>query len=273
VSANTAPGAWRRRPWLAALLGLLVFPVGFAYVGRLRVALVATVAVLALIAVLGWSGAIQSAAGWPAALAIVAGFVVFQVAYPTLQAWRMRRDYAPRWYNRWYHYPWIALAVLLPLALVLGLRGRLLGYETYRQTSPSMAPGIGQGDLVLVDTRPATVARLARGDVVVFRHPSGATYMKRIVGLPGDRIAVAQGHVLLDAATLAEPYAEYGVDGDDGMGTYDGVVPEGSVFLLGDNRDSSMDSRVEGPYPMASLQGRTTRIWYSQDPARIGAVR
>jgi signal peptidase I len=273
VSAITASASWRRRPWLAALLGLLVFPVGFAYVGRLRVALLVTAAIVALVAILGWSGAIQTGAGWAAVLALYLGFLVFQVAYPTLQAWRNRRDYAPRWYNRWYHYCWIAFVVLVPLALVLSLRGWLLGYETYRQAAGSMTPTIRPGDLLLVDTRPATVAHLARGDVVVFRHPSGGVFLKRLVGVPGDRLLVMQGEVLLDGAPLGEPYVDLGNDADDGMGFYDGVVPEGSVFLLGDNRDNSQDSRIEGPYPMANLYGRVTRIWYSQDPARIGAVR
>ncbi len=118
----------------------------------------------------------------------------------------------------------------------------------------SMRPALEPGDWVLATRRRG---QPARGDIVVFSIANDASLVKRVVGLPGERLTVANGQVHIDGATLAEPWAhgptrpdlEVALDGD-------------SVFLLGDNRGlSSGDSRTIGPVPVADV-GWQVRVIY-----------
>jgi signal peptidase I len=140
-------------------------------------------------------------------------------------------------------YAVIGLAVLL----VSGL----LPVEAVRIPSDSMAPTIAAGDHLLLDKRhPAAVAA---GDVVVVADPLGdGLVVKRVVAVGGDLIGFEDGVLVRNGLPVDEPYTHDFLDG-----VYYGpdVVPAGSVYLLGDNRFDSVDSRQFGPVPVASVVG------------------
>lgn len=130
-----------------------------------------------------------------------------------------------------------------------------------RIASTSMEPTLAAGDVVLVDRRPVDADDLERGDLVTFRDPrNGDETLKRVVGLPGERISVVDSVLHVDGAPVTEPYR---VDPDDeGMFNAQVVVPADAVYVLGDNRIVSVDSRDFGPVPETSLDGRVlTRLW------------
>jgi signal peptidase I len=97
-----------------------------------------------------------------------------------------------------------------------------------------------------------------RGDVIVFEPPvtSSKPYIKRIVGLPGETIEIRDGSVYIDGERLGEPYVQEGTTdcGQRNCGPL--VVPEGHVYVLGDNRRNSSDSRVFGPVAIDSILGK-----------------
>ncbi|MEW6072613.1 MAG: signal peptidase I [Planctomycetota bacterium] len=132
----------------------------------------------------------------------------------------------------------------------------------------SMAPGIQDGDRILVEPWSYLLGEVERGDVVVLRSPLDPRidYVKRVIGVPGDRIALAGGRVWVNGAPLEEPY----VAEVDPASLYVGTVGKGEYFVLGDNRPRSSDSREFGLVPAAHLRGRVDlRLW---PPSRMGWI-
>jgi signal peptidase I len=146
-------------------------------------------------------------------------------------------------------------AVLVAAALFAGC----VEYGAVQSNSmfPYLQAGPTGKDRFLVETLGPRLGLVARGDVVTFADPrsSGKTMIKRVVGLPGERIEIRDGAVWIDGARWSPP-AEAGRVRYVRTGDGEWRVPEGHVFLLGDNSRSSVDSRVYGSVPSAGIQGR-----------------
>jgi signal peptidase I len=136
---------------------------------------------------------------------------------------------------------------------------RLAVAEIYRVPSRSMEPSLSPGDQVVV-MRLHQGDEPQRGEVVVFEGDDGRAWIKRIIGLPGDSVAIDGGHVLVNGTTLSEPYARS--DPEEGRSTH--VVPAGHYFVMGDNRGNSDDSRDWGFVARESLRGRARVICWSR---------
>ncbi len=124
----------------------------------------------------------------------------------------------------------------------------------------SMAPGIQDGDRILVEPWSYLLGPIERGDVVVLRYPLDPEidYIKRIIGLPGDQVTLARGAVWVNGEALAEPYVA-SVDASSSLSV---VVEPGHYFVLGDNRPRSSDSREFGFVPEEHVRGRVDlRLW------------
>jgi signal peptidase I len=158
------------------------------------------------------------------------------------------------------------LAVVLLLLVVL--LGRAFVAEPVRISSDSMSPTLLRGDVVLVDRRDLDEIELRRGDLVTFANPqTGEESLKRVVALPGDTVATVDAILQVNDEPVDEPY----VDFSDWEGIFNARVdvPAGSVFLMGDNRGDSVDSRDYGAVPVDRLEGRVlVRLW---PPVRVGA--
>ena len=154
--------------------------------------------------------------------------------------------------------------VARPLALLLVIYSIFFQISVVRGSS--MAPGIQDGDRILVEPWSFLIGEVERGDVVVLRYPLDprVDYIKRVVGLPGDIVSIGDGQVFVNGERLAEPYVAFH-DGDDFRTT---VVSDGHYFVLGDNRPRSADSREFGQVPADFLRGRVNvRLW---PPTRAG---
>jgi len=161
---------------------------------------------------------------------------------------------------------------------------RFLLFTPYRIPSESMLPTLGIGDRVVVNQLSYSVGDVQRGQVVVFDRPQGFPgtddVIKRVVALPGETIRFIDGQVYIDSLRMVEPYliaegstranASIAGCGSSAAGTRTCVIPEGHVFVLGDNRLGSTDSRSFGPIPIDTIIGRASvRIWPPLDVARI----
>jgi signal peptidase I len=179
-------------------------------------------------------------------------------------------------------------AKVASLAVVLFLFVRAFFVEAYKIPSGSMERTIFAGDFLLVNKLvygapvPFTGYRLprvetpARGDIVVFEWPKDRrkNLIKRLAGLPGDTLAMRHGVLYVNGAARPEAYAVHTEPGSDP--TYDAhpsrdnwgplTVPAGQYFVLGDNRDNSLDSRFWGFVPDSLLRGRPMVVYYSYTP-------
>jgi signal peptidase I len=132
----------------------------------------------------------------------------------------------------------------------------------------SMAPHIGSGEYVLINTIAYDFGPPKRGDIVAFRH-DGVTpeiYIKRVIGLPGDRVRIDRGTVYVNGVRLNESYVRY----PDTRSFPEIAVPPGCIYVLGDNRANSEDSRFFGPVPESQIIGKALAgIW---PPGYAGAL-
>jgi signal peptidase I len=131
--------------------------------------------------------------------------------------------------------------------------------EPMRVSSSSMEPTLSSGDQLLVATRAYRSHAPARGDLVVFDGPDG-TLVKRVAAIAGDEVGIEDGQLVVNSRIVPEP----AIDQKSVDGLYYGplTVPPGSIFVLGDNRANSVDSRTLGPIQLDALIGQVTiRLW------------
>jgi signal peptidase I len=144
--------------------------------------------------------------------------------------------------------PVLAVVVVLVVLLVTAI-------EPLRVTSQSMSPTLETGDQLLVDKLTDRWRAPAVGDIVVYRDPVGERLVvKRVVAVGGQSVALEDGELVVDSVVRHEPQ----VDVSRIDSTYFGpvTVPPGAVFVLGDNRAESIDSRTYGTIPVDDLLGR-----------------
>jgi signal peptidase I len=153
------------------------------------------------------------------------------------------------------------LLAAVALVVLIALPVRAYVAEPFAIPSESMAPTLRPGDHVLVEKLSYRFGSPRRGDLVVFRSPDGgALAVKRIVGLAGDRVAIEDGLLAIDGHVQREPYVDHATVDSVFFGPV--VVPRGDVFVMGDNRADSHDSRDYGAVPRQSLIGRVlTTLW------------
>lgn len=137
----------------------------------------------------------------------------------------------------------------------------------------SMAATLRPGELLLVDRVTPRLVGITRGEVVIFRPPlpgySGESFVKRVIGLPGEHVVIHDGHVSVDGRLLDEPYIYGGQATTTGLREFAMTVPQDAVFVMGDHRADSWDSRGYGPVPIADIVGRA---WLAYDPATSIAI-
>jgi signal peptidase I len=139
---------------------------------------------------------------------------------------------------------------------------------TVRVVGSSMYPSLHDGDLLIASKLDYRLHPIERGDIVILKDPFDARrdFIKRVVGLPGDRILIRDHQVMVNGSLLREPYVQtpWVQTGDwPGPGLAAGeVVPSGSYFVLGDNRDHSSDSRLFRWIGQSDIDGKAVvRFW------------
>ena len=156
----------------------------------------------------------------------------------------------------------IEWAVTLALAVGLALCVHAWVGELITVEGPSMEPNLQAGEKVLVGKVEYYFAKPKRGDIVIIKFPDRTEdIIKRVIATEGEKISVSGGSVFIDGRKLGEPYVTEPIDGDFAEQT----VPPGTIFVMGDNRNDSHDSRAVGPIPLDKVLGRAYLIVWPID--------
>jgi len=177
-------------------------------------------------------------------------------------------------------------------ALIIAVVIRILIVEPYRIPSGSMRPTLIEGDIILVnkfiygaripftDMRLPGLTKPKRGDVIVFIYPEDRkkNFIKRLIGFPGDSVEIKNGLIYVNDKPLDDPIFNQNIDGSVRFYYNKGslakesqkiTVPNDSLFVLGDNSRSSLDSRYWGFVPYKNLLGKAIVIYWPLNRVRI----
>jgi signal peptidase I len=316
--APVAEPAKPRQPWLAALLSLAWPGLGQIYNGEARRAFVCF-AMLSLLFVLAAVllpiiAAPQAFLAFSAALMAAALALSIGAAIDAFRHARRLGRVPPKGYQRGWVYLGIValwLGATEGLAWVAGPHGGCSPEvpsefsHLYRIPGGSMRPTVYPGEIVVASTRYFCRNDPRRGDLALFLRPNkgGTIWVKRIIGLPGDKVQIKEGRVYVNGEAVAQEWLESGIDTDEsGEGlqwarfvesfpdgaryvveiadlgaplenTPEVTVPADGYFMLGDERDNSMDSRMSrefGFIPRALIVDRPAYVVWSDDWDRFG---
>jgi len=274
-----------RRPWIAALLTLLMTGLGHLYAGSPKRGLIlfgiwsfwALLCSIFLLAVPNIFIII---------IFLIGGFsfLVFCMVDAFSIAKRRKENYEPAKYNRWFVY----LGYFVILSLISALLSAGVKTNAFNITSGSMEPVLLVGDSILVNEViygvkipllrktiiPVTDPK--RDDLVVFIYPEdrSMTLIKRVIGVAGDKIEIVNKKIFINDREYKDSYGVFkdsdvlpqSVDPRDNFGPV--TVPENSIFVMGDNRDESMDSRYWGFVDLQDVEGKAFIIYLSWDSDR-----
>lgn len=246
---SSSTNDWQRKQWVAAALGLAMPGLGQVYVGQ-PVKGLSYFGIFLGVVLAGLRLAVQLPDGFLApgvGLTLLAALLVYLAAVVDgRRAAGAETVYALRSWNRWYAY----LAVWLIGSVVF--TGSVYDYartnyvEAFKIPSASMEPAVLRGDRVFVDKTAYRRMSPRVGDIVVFVYPDDRSkmFIKRIAGLPGGSITRPDGR--------------------------EEQVPHGMAYVLGDNREGSVDSRTFGFVPLRDVVGKARQVYYSSG---AGGVR
>jgi signal peptidase I len=266
-------------PRIAALLTMLTPGLGHIYIGQARRGiLLFTLVILAdILVVFTLMGVLARFWMFATSLALLLSLWVFIIIDAAKRAQQMR-DHPRRSYNNWQTYAaaFVIAVVIAALPFLYAAHAQSSGQLGYFPAlAPSMEPTVRAGEFVFADATYYRSHQPARGDVVVYVHPkqAGLHPIKRIAAVEGDRIAIKDGRAIVNGMPLEEPYIIAGPPDAPFAAMPEMRVEPGYVFVLGDNRANSVDSRdsiAHGAVPADKLIARVTDIALSRVVSRMG---
>lgn len=146
------------------------------------------------------------------------------------------------------------------LAVVIALAIHQFLFQQFYVDGHSMDRTLANGERLIIDRIPFYFSMPKRGEIIVFQAPDGDDWVKRVIGLPGDTVQVYQGRLILNGKVITEPFINGPMDPTRNFGPL--TVPAGDLFVMGDNRNISEDSRVIGPVAISSVIGRVDVVFW-----------
>jgi signal peptidase I len=211
---------------------------------------------------------------------ILVGFYLF-IALDAFVSARHLKEIVLSPYNRWYLYVALFLISNFAIQPLVGfmIKNNLLVAKPYKITSAGMEPALLAGDYLIAHMEYYRRNKPRRGDLILFSSPSDPTkdFLKRVIAFEGEKVEIIRDKIYINDQLIDDPWAYPGdgrprnsIQQPENYGP--GVVPKNCYFVLGDNRQSSLDSRVWGFLDGRKIKGKPLYIYWSRDKSRIGLV-
>jgi signal peptidase I len=265
--------------WIAALLTVLTPGLGHLYIGQARRGITLFILVMIADTLLMFAMMGVLARFWMFAISfgLLVGLWVFILMDAVVRA-RRTPPWAHRPQGRWTIYAgaFVLACLVFAAPCIYALQAKASGRLLWQSvSSSSMESTLEEGEFILADATYYRGRVPMRGEVAVYKHPKqpNLQLINRIIAIEHDRIAIKAGHAIVNGMAVEEPYVQESAIGAQPADMPEMQVPSGHVFVLGDNRANSVDSRdpvVHGPVPLSNLIGRVTDVAISRHLARMG---
>lgn len=290
-----------RNPLIAFILSLFLSGFGQVYNGELKKGILFLIIIFPIYLILGLTGIVSSFAG----LLIISAVIVIYKLFVSIEAYRKAKQLNPyelKPINQLWKYILFAVLGYATVQSGMLMNRNLIGYEAFTIPTPSMEPTINTGDKVMATKVDNETIQL--GDLITFTREDGQKYLSRVVGLPNQEIQVVNDKVIYgeDSETWTKTIVSR--DNDYEFQEYQSQLPNGRtfeikkilkyqgmelppqnhsnlevqtvldnhVFVMGDNRNNTMDSRVYGTIPLANIDKKVNYIWWSKEKGQIGRM-
>jgi len=268
----------KRIPLIAALLSLVTPGLGQLYNGQILKGLFYFLVFFLGPIILVLAGLQSQFYGLVLILLLSIGLWLFIMGEAFFSA-RRKKEVVLKRYNKWYVYLPIILLMIGSLAIpkdfIVNIANETLRFRAYSMATGSMEPTLSIGDHIIADFIYFEKNELQGGDLVVLQYPKDPTklFVKRVIALEGEKIEIKNKQVYINDEAIPESYKVHkGIDMDEVW--RDNIepvfVPSDHCFVLGDNRDNSMDSRNWGSVPIGSIKGKPLYIYWAKDKKRVG---
>lgn len=261
-----------KKPWLAGLLNLLFCGLGQFYCGRPKRGILLAVVLYPFI-ILFWYLFLIPLPTINIALPLVAFcFFFYLVVNDAVNLARKINDsQEPQSFTKWYFYI-LFIGITFFAQGIISTSIKYHFSEPYKIPSKSMEPSIVKGDHIMVEKWFSKREGFHRGDIIIFPFPKDETraFVKRVVGLPREKLKIENQKIFINGQALDESYAFHSEpvknepiylrDNLDQI-----VIPEGMLFVLGDNRENSRDSRYFGFIEVSKVMGKVKMLYWSYD--------
>ncbi len=270
----------KRRWWLAGLLSYILPGLGQVYNGQpLKGLFFSFIFTLwgGIVFTLTFYAVKQEMTGFKIALLFLALLVSFAAhLYVIIESIRTARkkdlEYLPKIYNRWYIYL-IVIVITLTIDHSVAIAVKENVIKPYQIASGSMEPSLHVGDFILSNQTYFSTHNPERGDIILFKYPvdEKMDFIKRIIGVPGDMIEIRDKHVWINSEKITESFVQHSDSTlltqfesvRDNFGPF--RVSQNSYFVMGDDRDTSLDSRHWGTVKRHQIKGKLSFIYFSLD--------
>ncbi len=274
----------KRKPITAALLSSVTPGLGQVYNGQMIKGIIFFCATNLLIVLLSFTRLQFSFFGLAAIILLALFFWMFIVLEALFAAIKIK-EIRLKLYNRWSIYLLLAiLTVGIDFVSTDFLIEEVLGIKGSQFQTNSMQPTLQKGEYIMINLKHYKSRKIQRSDVVLFTFPENQSedFLFRVIGLEGEKIEIKKRQVFINNRPLQEDYKIFTKSRSDSKtedSTFPGsliddygpvIVPWGTCFILGDNRDNSYDSRYWGFVPLKNIKGKALYIYFSGDITRIG---
>ncbi len=266
----------KRKPWIAFLLSCATPGLGQLYNGQWKKAILLWITGSLIVIGPPFLGALQKFYGFVLWIVFLIGFFISVL----LDAWRSAiksKEMTPRPYNKWYIY--LAL-FLINLFLIQPLFSFVVrnNFRAYRLPTSSMEPALTVGDHFIASMGYYKSERPKRGDVIIFPNPKEPSkdLVRRVIGLESEKVEILHDKIYINDKLIEDSWGSFERKELSGHLSFlenfgPVVAPTGSLFVLGDNRHNSQDSRLWGFVDFSKVRGKALYIYWAKDKNRIGS--